>query len=153
MAIRNILKRHWSEVEISFAISGAIGLIAMLLFPAWGLLLVDAALILLALLYLVLGLIGRRDYKDNRFQAVIDRINLLVAAVAAVMLIIIFNIQNDILILSSLTLGLLFTCFAMNVLHRYLYKIEDPGHVPGQIRLILLSGLVLIQLILHHRLY
>ncbi len=133
-----------ANYEIYLALAGAFGMMSLMLNTAMGKIIMGISLILLCLLYAVFSILPGDPNADNRFQVILNRINFIGAAAAAILLTImlIFLPRNPGLAIPAL--GLLAVCLALNAANRYIYRISDQNHYYQQLRFLILAGLIVL---------
>jgi len=141
------LRENTANIEIVLAIAGASGMIFMVGNPAFGEVLMGAALSLLLVLYLLISIMPPDPEAYNKFQVILNRINFMASAcVVLLMLILLFYLPGR-LAVALPALALLAVCIALNAAHRHIYGIKEKGHYFSQARLLLLAGVMVIVLL------
>jgi hypothetical protein len=125
------------------ALSGAFGMMALVLHPVFGRIILGSALSMLFLLYL-LDLIVPRDMEDDsRFQVLLNRVNFLGAACSSFLLVLMIVWLKDNLYIALISVFCASTCIIINLTQKYFYRIMIENYFFKQFRLIVFIILTL----------
>ena len=142
------LRLQSANIEITLALIGAFGMMSMMLNPVMGKVVIGCALVLLVALYFLDVLKPRDMEDDSRFQVLLNRINYLGAACASILLLLLLLFFPGQLYLAMAGIGLITICLALNIAHRYLYRITDHSYYYQQLRLLLIAGITLLVMVI-----
>jgi hypothetical protein len=137
------LRQQSANYEIYLALSGAIGIMALMLHPVFGRIILGLALSLLFVLYLFDLILPRDMEDDSRYQVLLNRVNFLGAACSSFLLVLMIVWLKDNLYIALISIFCASTCIIINLTQKYFYRIMIENYFFKQFRLIVFIVLTL----------
>jgi len=138
------LRDQTITLEIILAALAAAGLVMMMISPVVGKVIVLISLILASLCYLRCSLMVINFADEDRFTRLVLMVNMFASAVVAVLLFFLLRWQPRSMALGIPAAGITIICIALNLAHKYIYRIKDENYGTNQVRLVVLLALVVL---------